>query len=548
MKPQRRILLIDDTAEDRLTVRRFLQGDAEYQNVLVEATSAEAGLVACRDAAPDVVLLDYNLPRMDGLAVLEALRALPGWRTPVIFLTISGDGRLALKALERGAQDLLVKDDMTPTVLRRMIANAVAKEQLQRRLEQFTWRTARLQQVTAALSSAVTLQEVTEVILREGLEALGTDTGFVAFLSEDQQALEMQGRSGLSQEEVQPWLRIPLQVSVPVTDAVRTGELVVCCGLEERDARYPAFRGRSPRHTHLVAIPLRSGGRVLGALGLSFGHPCPLEPEDKEFFSTLAHQCAQALDRARLLAEVQRRAEFERQLIGIVSHDLKNPIGAILMQAQAARLYPGLDERTTQAFRRVCSAAERASRMVHDLLDFTQARLGSGIPLQPREVDLRQVATQVIEEASLAFPHRRVLLLDSPGDMRGRWDADRLAQFISNLVTNAVKYSPEETSPTVCLYDQGQEVSLEVHNQGPPIPPELLPRLFEPLHRVAPSTGKMDRSVGLGLYIVHHLVHAHGGRVSVRSSEEEGTTFTVHLPRHGMATQPSAAGLRGSAT
>lgn len=226
----------------------------------------------------------------------------------------------------------------------------------------------------------------------------------------------------------------------------------------------------------------------------------------------------------------QERAEFEQQLIGIVSHDLRNPLNTILLGTVALLRREGLDDKSAKGLRRVQSAGERMLRMVRDLLDFTQARLGGGIAIVPAPMDLHAFARAVVEEAQANFPERAVRL-ETDGDATGVWDADRLAQVLTNLVSNALKYSAEDSPVTVRTRGEREEVSLEVHNWGVPISPEAVDHLFQPMQRATLHVDKADRSVGLGLYIVKHLVDAHGGSVAVKSSAETGTVFTVRLPR-----------------
>jgi PAS domain S-box-containing protein len=232
----------------------------------------------------------------------------------------------------------------------------------------------------------------------------------------------------------------------------------------------------------------------------------------------------------RTAGEFKSRADFEQQLIGIVSHDLRNPLSVITLGAQALLRRESLETSATRTAVRILSAAERASRMVRDLLDFTQARLGGGLSIQPGPVDLHELVRQVLDELQMTFPERD-FLLHQQGDARGEWDGDRMVQLLTNLVTNAAKYSPEGSAVSVTTRAEAREVWLDVHNAGAPIAPEVLARLFQPLQR-----GRNDhsaaRSVGLGLYIVKHIVEGHGGRIDVRSTEAEGTTFTVRLPRH----------------
>ncbi|HYH99156.1 PAS domain S-box protein [Hyalangium sp.] len=236
-------------------------------------------------------------------------------------------------------------------------------------------------------------------------------------------------------------------------------------------------------------------------------------------------------ERRRAEQETRRRADFEQHLIGIVSHDLRNPLNAISMSAALLLKQGGLDEARSRALQRIVSSAARATRMLRDLLDFTQARLRGALPVKLRPLDLHELTRQVVEEVQLAWP-RRQLILEQSGDGRGAWDADRLAQLITNLVNNALAYGSEHCAVRVRTDGLPDEVQLSVHNTGEPIPAQLMGQLFEPLKRGSVPGSADNHSIGLGLFIVKHIVDAHGGSISVDSTREHGTTFTVSLPRH----------------
>ncbi len=228
---------------------------------------------------------------------------------------------------------------------------------------------------------------------------------------------------------------------------------------------------------------------------------------------------------------LRERAEFEQQLIGIVSHDLKTPLHAIALGVTTLSRKEDLDDRTTKALVRIQASAHRAARLVQDLLDFTQARLGGGIPVSPAPLDLHAFTRGVVEEVRASHPDRDVAL-ETEGDGRGAFDQDRMAQVLSNLLSNALQYSDAGSTVLVRVRGAGDLVELEVHNEGPPIPPEARERLFQPLARLGTAQrDRAGRSVGLGLYIVKQIVNAHAGSIALTSSPERGTTFTVRLPR-----------------
>ena len=290
------------------------------------------------------------------------------------------------------------------------------------------------------------------------------------------------------------------RVPVPVTPALKEGRRVLLPGpnrLRRRD-------GSSVAIEQIVA-PLGEGAS-LGAVVV---------------FRDVSH---------RLKAELasKERIDFEEKLVGIVSHDLRNPLNVILLGVSALLEEPDLDPGLSKTVKRIRTSAERATRLVNDLLDFTQARLGNGIPVTRQPSDVHQIARQVVEEMQAAFPKRQ-LRRDGSGDGAGEWDPDRIAQLLTNLISNALKYGLPDSVVSVRSFTDGPWVCLSVHNSGSPIPPHLVEVMFEPMRRGA--LDRADRSVGLGLYIVKHIVEVHGGSIAVTSNETDGTTFTVRLPR-----------------
>ncbi len=234
-------------------------------------------------------------------------------------------------------------------------------------------------------------------------------------------------------------------------------------------------------------------------------------------------------DLKRTEADVRQRAEFEQQLIGIVSHDLRNPLNAIRLSGQTLQRSEELSDRQARSVARILTAAERATRLIRDLLDFTRARLGRGIPVKPAPLDLHAAVSGAVDEVRHAHPGRNIEV-ERSGDGTGCWDGDRVAQIVSNLVNNAIAYSPRESTVRVETRGGDGEVLIQIHNEGKPIPPEMIPQLFAPLRR-GTSEASSERSIGLGLFIVRSIVAAHHGTVDVLSTTDEGTRFTVRLPR-----------------
>lgn len=229
----------------------------------------------------------------------------------------------------------------------------------------------------------------------------------------------------------------------------------------------------------------------------------------------------------RLRDEAKDRAHLAEQMVGIVSHDMRNPLSVIHMSiALLERI--GATEQQRKVLARVARSTERANRLITELLDFTQARLGGGINVNPRPLALRAFVHDTVDELKGAFPER--LTHEHAGDdVHCTADPDRLAQAVGNLVSNAIAYGSPGLPVTVTSRGGGGQFEIAVHNFGPPIPPEVAGSIFLPLER-GDKTDSSGRSIGLGLYIVSEIAKAHGGSVAVRSAEGTGTEFTVTIP------------------
>ena len=230
---------------------------------------------------------------------------------------------------------------------------------------------------------------------------------------------------------------------------------------------------------------------------------------------------------ARQRAAAEDRALFAEQMVGIVSHDLRNPLSAIQMSAYLLeRGELTANQRTVLG--RIHNSTGRAQRLIADLLDFTLARIGEGLTLSRSQLQLHQLVSDSVDELAVAFPGRKIEHRRA-GEGECFADADRLIQLIGNLVGNAVAYGSPDEPVVVTSTVTPEAIELRVHNEGTPIPPSVQPTLFEPMIRGA--SGKGNRGVGLGLFIVREIARAHDGGVSVQSTPQAGTTFTVVLPQ-----------------
>ncbi|KYF66515.1 hypothetical protein BE11_34570 [Sorangium cellulosum] len=231
-------------------------------------------------------------------------------------------------------------------------------------------------------------------------------------------------------------------------------------------------------------------------------------------------------------AELRRDVVLRELLIAVLGHDLRNPLSAIRCATAALLKREDVAGAVARFVQRIAASNERAVRMVEEMLDLTRIRCHDGLPVEPKPADLHAICRQVIMELESSHPEHTIRL-DAQGDGQGMWDPGRIGQLVSNLIGNAVDYSPPEEPVQVKLHGQEGIAVLEVHNRGSPIPPDLLPVIFDPFRRGEQQHDDLRRSkgLGLGLFIARAIACAHGGSIHVTSTPDDGTTFRVMLPR-----------------
>jgi signal transduction histidine kinase len=217
--------------------------------------------------------------------------------------------------------------------------------------------------------------------------------------------------------------------------------------------------------------------------------------------------------------------------LGMVGHDLRNPLSVVTLSADQLARSSAFSDRSRAGLTRIIAAANRMDRLIRDLLDCSRLELGITLSLEIRKGDAHKSCTRIVEDFRTIHPSREIQY--ERGDIAEvEWDPDRIEQVLENLVGNALKYSPEATPVRLCWTRAAGEIVIEVANGGAPIPSSLLPYVFEPFQRGQHRGGANARNgVGLGLYIVRHIVQQHGGTIVVFSSREDGTKFTVTLPQ-----------------
>jgi signal transduction histidine kinase len=237
--------------------------------------------------------------------------------------------------------------------------------------------------------------------------------------------------------------------------------------------------------------------------------------------------------------ELARAVRFSEMFVGMLGHDLRNPLSAITTAAQVLSRRAESD-RVLLPAKRITSSAARMSRMIDQLLDFTRIRLGSGIPLERAPVDLLEIVRGVVDELEFG-PVANRIRIEWAGDVGGQWDGDRLGQLASNLLGNALAHGAADQPVSARIDGTNDPVVFEVHNRGA-MPAEALAGLFQPFGSGVEKRRQHSGGFGLGLYITQQIVLAHSGTIEVTSSLDDGTRVIVTLPRTDPAVSARTGG------
>lgn len=426
------------------------------------------------------------------------------------------------------------------------------QSQSERRLETLQALSARTAGVTTADDACRFAAEV----LAENAADLPFALLYLA--APDGRSAQLAGAAGVLPE--QPWSPETLSLEQdeiwPVA-AAAASEGVLIDDLERRFGSLGVRDGApAPRAALVLPVALPGAARPAAVLVAGLNPRLALDRLYRGFLQLAAAHLATVLAGVRALgeariqaealaqsaaraAEMERAVRFSEMLVGIIGHDLRNPLSAITTAANLLEVRAD-SEKIAKPVSRIVVSADRMERMISQLLDFTRIRIGRGILLDRTTVDLAEVARATVEE--IGPVQKCQILIESSGDVTGLWDRDRLFQLLSNLTANACQHGAKG-SPVVIRLDgsDADTVHLEVQNSGA-VPPELLPVLFEPLRRIGDRLEKREGSSGLGfgLFITQQIVLAHGGSVRAESSEEHGTRILVELPRR---LAPEADGL-----
>jgi signal transduction histidine kinase/DNA-binding response OmpR family regulator len=541
-----RILVVDDEQANLDLLADCLAGEG-YSNVDCIRDSRDV-IAAYETLRPDLILLDLHMPWLDGFEILRLLgdRIPDGEYLPILVLT--GDVTEATKerALSGGAKDFLTKPlNLSEAILR--IGNLLHtrflhdEQRLARRSAEEAGRRATLLADASRVLVSSLDHETTLSVLCRTVVPLFADYCVVDLLHEDggigrvgavhvDPAKESLLRDLVKPQAARSWGDYPVYATLAGGERMLLDDI----GPAARQAPievaddYAGSDRLDPRS--VIAVPLLGTGIVHGALVLAMSESGrQFTPDDLDLASELARRAAQAIENARLYGQALEATRARDELLAVVAHELRNPLGTVVM-GSAMLLEAAATAQQRKYVDLVGRAADRMSRLIEDLLE--AARLQSRkLRIDPRPGRPSSVVKEAVATLHPLAESRGIELVAKAGDDLPLvlMDAARILQVLSNLIGNALKFTPRGGRIEVICEAVEDEVRFAVADSGPGIPPEQIPHIFDRFWQARDSD---TRGIGLGLSIVRGIVETHGGRVWVESEPGNGATFffTIGVP------------------
>jgi signal transduction histidine kinase len=540
-----RILVADDVEAQRLSIEVAL---AELGETVVSVESGREALKFLLDHDAAVILLDVNMPGMDGFETAALIRQRArSAHTPIIFLTADTDEMQAIRGYALGAVDYLFCP-FHPEVLRTKVKVFAELSRMRERVRREAEQRMALHAEQTARAAAeeqsrrLHLQVETGMLLARSLEGAPFTSEMVRTLVPglgDLGALRLFDAEGRIGEAL--WARSGPDGVAIATGVPQDDELVAA--MERAAAQAEPVLIESPHGARPagLALPFRVRGHTYGVLGLRMMESGrSYTPDLLDLARLIASRTAIALDNRRLVQQLQERDRLKDEFLAMLSHELRNPLGAIVTAVRLLELLGTPDERATRAREVIARQSLQLARMVDDLLEVSRVTAGQ-VSLLPGPVIVRDVLERAVETLRAAgrLPSHRVVVRADESMVEA--DDTRLEQILTNLLVNAVKYTDPGGEIVAEVEGMADEVVIQVKDTGIGISPELLPRVFDVFVQGRQTLDRAEGGLGLGLALVRKLVELHGGTVlALSDGPGTGSTFVVRLPRLEGARPPAS--------
>ncbi len=523
------VLVVDDNDlnADLLAQRLLDQG----HGVMV-ARNGRIALDMLQKHPIDIILLDIMMPELSGFELLEIVKADPKLQIiPVIIISAADDATNIVKGIELGAEDYLPKPFNMPLLSARIKSSLARKrmyDQEQARLQEI----ATLQAIDAELNATLDMRRVMEISLNWALRQVGGEAGVMGIVAEDR--LHVLAFQGYTYEIYEDSPFVLLDQLPAAQQALHAGALAY----EPQTER----AGLLVRTQSQIVLPLYRETAVIALLVLESTQPNQWDPEHLTFLKRLGNHAAIALANAQLVEAMKVANQAKSEFVSFVSHELKIPMTSIKGYADLllSSNFGPINEAQTTFLETIRNNVNRMSRLVTDLTDVSRLESGQ-LHLETRPIQLAEVVSEVASFTRAQIEEKQqTLVLTVPDNLPDVWaDRTRLAQILTNLVSNAYKYTPENGRITICAEEMNSvnedaEVQPMIHvsvaDTGLGIKDEEQKAIFNKFFRGSDDQALRSPGTGLGLNITKNLVELHDGRIWFESKYREGTTFHFIIP------------------
>ncbi|MEM9541654.1 MAG: ATP-binding protein [Cyanobacteria bacterium P01_E01_bin.42] len=523
------LLIIDDCVEDRAIYRQYLLKDPHQSYRIVETDSAEEGLVLCQNQTFDLILLDLQLPQMDGWEFLDELRR-QGNALPVIILTGHGSEAIAVKAMKKGARDYLAKAHLKPDILQLTIRNTLERSRLEKQLQKTQERQRSIAMMALRIRQSLDLKQILQTAVMEVQNLLECDYAAIyQFAWNEGVSDEFASREG--QQNSKKFCYRSKQID----------RFTLICEAE--------FKPRSEKNQNIIEsetnleipITLNTYDRLKQWGFLLIHHTSQKRQWQIEEIETLhqvsvqlalAIQQAELLEKTRVaLKEEQKLNAFKSKIVTTVSHEYRTPLATILAAAATLKQHGKVlkPEKREHFLQLIENKARHMSRLVDDILCIDRLKRKK-VEFKPVSIELMPFFVNLIQEHQEKTSDLCELDLSFSGNLKNfRGDRGTIEQIFDNLISNAIKYSPDGGKIELSIAGKDNEVIFSLRDRGIGIPPEEQNAVFQSFRRG--SNVDTIPGTGLGLSIAKTQIELHYGEISLKSQLGRGTEVMVMLPK-----------------
>jgi signal transduction histidine kinase/DNA-binding response OmpR family regulator len=532
-----RVLLVEDNDDDALLIRESLSGTTVQIGHAKRLSTALEQLTRERF---DAVLLDLSLPDAWGLATIGRLRQQAA-AVPIVVLTGVHDEEIAMKAVEEGAQDYLIKGQADGHLLARSLRYAIQRHKAEEALKERNRELLILQKVSETILGSLDLKAVLEKILEETMVSDSFDLGNIRLLDRGREMLEVVAGRGYRHPENVLGHRALARTTESRQSKFGERLFREPC-VEEQLPKCGGYRTLKKEGVEsFIMVPVRANGEVMGTLQLASRTPRKFKSEEVNLLQTIGNQLGVAVQKAQLYEETSNQAaELERankrqaDFTAMIAHDLRSPLMNIMgvVAVMTEGMFGSVTEDQKKWLARIQANSRSLVDLVSDFLDVSK--------LESDYVDVNRETVNLKGLIQKSIDSYRVLALDKRISIEGAVDASlppvyadprRLDQVLSNLLSNAIKFTGEEGVVEVgAVLEDAARVKIWVKDNGIGIAAGEIVQLFEKYRQGGNVKHSSDKGTGLGLVICKMIVEAHGGRIWVESSEGSGATFFFSLP------------------